>query len=104
MTKKGFVYIWEYLVKTEHLTEFKHLYGPDGDWVKLFKNCKGYVTTNLHQDINNPQRFVTVDLWSSKIDRDNFRIKYSKEFTALDEFCEDFTQNESFLGDFESYT
>jgi len=28
MTKKGFVYIWEYIVKEDHLVEFKRIYGP----------------------------------------------------------------------------
>ena len=102
MTKKVFVYIWEYIVKEECLSEFEKIYGPEGDWVQLFKKAKGYFATDLHQSISNTNRFITVDYWSTKEDRDNFRKKYSKEFALLDEHCERFTEQERLIGDFDT--
>ena len=101
--KKVFVYIWEYIVKEEYQTEFKRAYGPDGDWVQLFGNADDYITTDLHQDISNSKRFVTVDFWNTKDDRDKFQNQFSKEFKILDENCEKFTEQEKLLGDFDSY-
>lgn len=104
MTTTGFVYIWEYLVKKECLEEFKKAYGPTGDWVQLFKKGIGYNFTELHEDVSNPQRFITVDFWDSKTDRDNFRNQFSKEFIALDKRCENFTAQEKLIGDFYCHT
>jgi heme-degrading monooxygenase HmoA len=103
MTKKVFVYVWDYLVKEEYLEEFKRIYGPAGDWAQLFGKANGYIATDLHQDISDPKRFITVDFWKSKDDRDNFRDQFSKEFRSLDEYCESFTKREKLIGDFNSY-
>ena len=103
MSKKMFVYIWEYLVKGEFRSEFQKIYGPEGDWVRLFKKASGYVSTDLYQDISDTNRFITVDSWDTKKDRDNFREKFSKEFELLDEHCERFTEEEKFIGDFNHY-
>ena len=101
--EKVFVYIWEYIVKAEKKSEFERVYGPDGEWVKLFKQSVGYLGTELHRDTSNTQRYLTVDYWISKKDRDNFREKFAEEFTKLDKQCESLTEMENFLGDFESY-
>jgi heme-degrading monooxygenase HmoA len=101
--EKVFVYIWEYIVKAEKKSEFERVYGPDGEWVKLFKQGAGYLGTELHRDTSNTQRYLTVDYWASKKARDNFREKFAEEFTKLDKQCESLTEKENFLGDFESY-
>ncbi len=84
------------------LWNFEKIYWPDGDWAQLFRKAKGYIATDLHQDISNTSRFITVDLWNTKEDRDNFRKKYSKEFELLDEHCESFTEQEKLIGDFDT--
>lgn len=104
MSKKIFVYIWEYQVKEEFRSEFEKIYGPDGDWVRLFKKANGYVSTDFYQDISDTNRFITVDSWDTKKDRDNFREKFFKEFELLDEHCESFTEEEKFIGDFNHYS
>ena len=104
MTRKVFVYIWEYHVKEEYLEEFKKIYGPEGNWIQLFRKANGYITTDLHQDIANSKKFITVDFWDSKDDRDNFRNQFSVEFKELDDHCESFTKQEKLLGDFDTYT
>lgn len=100
--EKIFVYVWEYIVKAERESEFKKIYGPGGDWVRLFNRDVGYLGTELHQDISNNQRYLTVDYWVSKKTRDNFREKFYVEFEKLDQQCESLTEREIFLGDFES--
>ena len=101
--EKVFVYIWEYIVKAEKKSEFERVYGPDGEWVKLFELGAGYLGTELHRDISNTHRYLTVDYWFSKKDRDNFRKNFAEEFRKLDKQCESLTEMENFLGDFESY-
>jgi len=96
-----FAYVWEYLVKDDCLTQFRLMYGPQGNWVQLFSQADGYVRTELHADINNPNRFLTIDYWTSKEARDQFRQQFAAEFAALDKTCEQFTVAERFVGDFE---
>jgi hypothetical protein len=100
--EKVFVYIWEYFVKAERKNDFERIYGPVGDWVKLFIRDAGYLGTELHQDISNNQRYLTVDYWVSKKARDDFREKFSVEFEKLDKQCAALTEREIFLGDFKS--
>jgi len=100
--KKVFVYVWEYFVKAEKKSDFERIYGMNGDWTKLFSRDAGYLGTELHQDISNNQRYLTLDYWISKNARDNFREKFAVEFEKLDKQCESLTEKEIFLGDFES--
>ncbi|MFZ1809119.1 MAG: antibiotic biosynthesis monooxygenase [Cyclobacteriaceae bacterium] len=103
MPTKVFTYVWEYCVKPEHQDAFEHAYGPHGDWIQLFKKGMGHVATELHQDINNTNRFVTVDYWISKEAFDNFKIQFHEEFKALDKRFEVYTISEKHIGDFEAY-
>ena len=96
-----FAYIWEYEVRDERLLEFSQIYGPQGQWVQLFSQSSGYVRTELHRDIDKPNRFLTIDYWLSQAVRDQFREQYASEFVALDERCEALTVAERFVGDFE---
>ena len=97
-----FLYIWEYLVKENSVREFRHIYGPNGDWIQLFSRADGFVQTRLYHDVNNPNRFVTIDFWASKEARDRFRKDFAAEFAKLDARCESFTTEERFFGDFEA--
>ena len=95
-----FVYVWEYVVKREAKSDFERVYGPDGDWVRLFEKSEGYRGTLLCHDNDNELRYLTVDYWVSKNDRDLFRRQHAKEFEALDRRCEHLTETEHHLGDF----
>lgn len=95
-----FAYMWEYLVRDDQIDAFRHMYGPRGAWVELFRRDGNYRRTELYQDHDNPRRFVTTDFWTSKLARDTFRQTFEKEFDELDSRCEALTEKERFLGDF----
>lgn len=98
----GFSYIWEYRVKPGSRKQFLRAYGPEGDWVRLFREADGYIRTELLCDADDPNRFVTIDRWVSSEARDKFRVSHSGEFESLDERFEALTDEERFIGDFES--
>ncbi|WP_299117452.1 antibiotic biosynthesis monooxygenase [uncultured Winogradskyella sp.] len=100
MKKNKFIYVWEYFVKDDCISKFKNIYNPQGDWAQLFKKSQGFIETEFYQDIQNKNRFITVDSWDSKEARDNFRENYSEGFRILDKFCEKLTKHENFIGDF----
>ncbi len=97
----GFCYIWNYEVKAEAIARFREAYEADGDWVQLFRQHPGYIRTELLRDIHEPSKFITIDYWKSRTDRDDFRRKFSKEFEDLDKICEGYTVNETLIGDFD---
>ena len=93
-------YMWEFHIRKEFRAEFERIYGPDGEWVALFKCSKGYIGTQLHHDINNSERYFTVDLWESKDEYDAFRRERAPEFDLLDKKCNLMTDEEVFIGEF----
>jgi quinol monooxygenase YgiN len=101
--EKAFTYIWEYTVQTDHKAAFLKLYGPNGGWVNFFNRAEGYLGTDLHEDIDNSERFITIDFWASKEIRDNYRKQFVEEFNALDEAGELVTIKETPLGEFYTY-
>ncbi|MDQ6825709.1 MAG: hypothetical protein M3Z14_00720 [Candidatus Eremiobacteraeota bacterium] len=93
--------IWEYRVHPEKLDLFRTIYGPDGEWVKLFLPAPGYVETVLLQI---PQAagnaFMTVDFWNSALEFQDFQAKHGGRYIDLDGFCARLTISEQFIGSF----
>jgi len=100
MKSGTFAYVWQYVVRESHRSEFLAAYGPTGDWVRLFSKDPAYIETVLLHDADHSDRYVTVDYWESRQARDSFRERYAAEFAALDSRCEKFTVREEFIGDF----
>jgi len=101
-SKRTFTYIWEYRVRDDCEPAFLGAYGPDGEWARLFSRAPGYIRTELLSDAADPHRFVTIDHWESKDDRDAFMKKFAVEFAEIDERCGSLTSEERFIGDFDS--
>lgn len=93
--------IWEYEVKKQFIPQFEKAYGPEGDWVKLFRKCPGYLKTELKRDIENPNRFLTFDYWQSFSAFSSIRQIILSEYKALDKRCDDYTISENHIGVFE---
>ena len=104
MSVAGFVYLWEYVVKDEAVATFRRIYGPEGDWARLFSRSDDYLRTELYQDVDEPTRFITCDFWISRAARDAFRLQFREDFDRLDHRCEELTVEERCLGDFNAST
>ena len=97
-----FTYLWRFDVRAEHIAEFERIYGPDGNWVALFRGGEGYRSTQLLADCENAGRYLTVDSWDSAAAYDAFRAAHALEFAALDEHCERLTASETLIGRYET--
>ncbi len=95
-----YVILWEFHVKPGAKAKFERIYGPEGDWVRLFRQGKGYVGTELIRDAKNRNRYVTLDFWASQAAYDAFRAGRVDEYKALDQACEALTEREVALGGF----
>ncbi len=97
----GYAYLWEFIVKPDRLEEFQREYGPQGAWVALFRQARGYVESLLLRDAANPRRFLTLDRWESAEAYRVFRSGFSRQYEELDRRCERLTAQESSLGVFD---
>ncbi len=93
--------IWEYEVRKQFISQFVDAYGHEGDWVKLFRKCPGYIKTELKRDIENPNRFLTFDFWQSYSAFSSIKRVIRAEYEALDNRCDDYTLSENHIGVFE---
>jgi heme-degrading monooxygenase HmoA len=94
----SYSYIWEFHVRPERQADFERTYRPEGQWVELFRQASGYLGTLLLKDRASSTRYVTVDRWRSEQDYEQFRVRFSKEYEALDAACQDLTVRERSLG------
>jgi len=44
---------------------FERAYGPNGDWAAFFRKGAGYIGTELLRDVEEPERFMVIDRWTS---------------------------------------
>jgi heme-degrading monooxygenase HmoA len=96
---KRYTYIWEYAVPPESDGRFRAVYGPGGEWVRLFERGEGHVETRLYRDRYDPCRYVTIDVWESESAFRRFREEFAAEFDALDAACEALTRSERSIGE-----
>jgi hypothetical protein len=61
-----FVVLWEFDVKPGCEGRFESIYGPEGDWVRLFPSEPSYVRTDLLRDAARERVYVTCDYWESR--------------------------------------
>lgn len=92
--------MWEYIVRNETLNEFIQTYGPNGEWVRLFQKCEGYIKTELIQDSTQPNRFITIDYWQNQESFSAMKQTIAEKYDSLDKQCEHYTTSEKHLGYF----
>lgn len=103
MPQRGqYLVIWRFEIGPGAEADFRAIYGPDGDWVKLFRQDEAYFGTELIQDIASPHLFLTLDSWRSQEAYDRFRREHCREYEQFDSRCERLTVREQEIGRFAS--
>jgi ribosomal-protein-alanine acetyltransferase len=97
-----YVVAWAFQVAANHCDEFESAYGPNGDWVRLFRRAEGYLKTELHCDPENAGRYITLDFWRSHKQYEVFKDLAKSAYQEIDTKCERLTQDERLLGEFSS--
>ena len=95
-----YVRIWEFTARPGVRAEFENFYGPDGEWVQLFRRSRAFLRTEFFRDCKNENRYVTVDYFSSKAGFDDFLREFRPEYGALDRRCEGVRESEREIGAF----
>jgi heme-degrading monooxygenase HmoA len=99
-SQSSFQSIWEYKVQEKFRAAFIEAYDSDGLWVRLFRHCKGYIKTELKQDFDQPNRFITIDYWQTNSAFLAMKQTIGDEYNKLDKRCEVYTISENHIGFF----
>ena len=83
--------------------EFERIYGPEGDWVRLFKKSEGFLRTELNCDLDTKARYITVDYFVSQAAFNEFLKQFRAEYDALDRQCERVRAFEQPVGSFTNH-
>jgi heme-degrading monooxygenase HmoA len=97
-----FIIVWEFHARANEQHAFEKAYAPDGVWGTLFRRGEGYVRTELIRDREEPQRYLTIDVWQSRQAYEHFKKQHESEYQAIDKKCESLTQSEKLIGEFHS--
>ncbi|HET8657499.1 MAG TPA: antibiotic biosynthesis monooxygenase family protein [Micromonosporaceae bacterium] len=95
-----FVAVFEYEVDADHVAEFETVYGPAGDWARLFVDAPGYLGTELLRDQSRPGRYLVVDRWTSADAYDMFLRTWGEEYAARSDHRAYLYRRETALGRF----
>ncbi len=79
-----FVRIWQYEVPADRVDSFIAAYGPAGDWARLFARSDEFVRTELYRSTDAPSRFLTVDVWASRLAWQAFMDRWGSAYAELD--------------------
>ena len=97
-----FLVLWEYEVKSGSEKQFENLYGPAGDWARLFRTDSHYRETRLLQDSFRSNVYLTLDFWTSRDSCEKFMSARKAEYQVIDALGENLTASERRLGAYES--
>jgi len=95
-----FVILWEYEVKPGCEERFVTVYGPEGDWARLFQTDPHYLETRLLRDTSRPRCYFTLDFWDSEKAFEQYKIAYAAAYAELDRATEGLTVSECRLAAF----
>ena len=96
-----FVALWEFEVKPGCEERFEKVYGPGGDWARLFRLDSNYRETRLLRDPFHPAIYFTLDFWSSRQAYEQFLADHLTEYKMLDETSSSMTTNDRRIGWYE---
>lgn len=98
-----FYILWRYQIYPDKKAAFEKLYGPTGQWVKLFKKADGYIKTELLKSTEELNAYLTIDAWQSQDQYEQFLNDYKKEFAVIDQAGEKLTVSETKIGWFKTF-
>lgn len=80
--------VWEFLPAPGQESAFERVYGPSGEWARLFGRARGFLGTECLPHPEAPGWYRTVDRWESEIAYLAFRSRFRGEYAALDSQCD----------------
>jgi heme-degrading monooxygenase HmoA len=92
--------VWEYIVKEEARGHFELAFGPGGAWSNLFSGSPGFRGATLLRDMEDPQRYLAIDLWDTPAQREQALGERKAEYANLDATLAGWTESRREVGVF----
>ncbi len=92
--------ISEFIVIDSNRGHFELAFGRGGAWGKVFGNCPGYRGTSLLRDVDNPLRYLVIDIWDSPESREDALAEIESEYSELLLAMSEWTFSRTELGTF----
>jgi heme-degrading monooxygenase HmoA len=96
-----FLILWEFEVKPGGEERFEKVYGPEGDWARLFRTDSRYKETRLVRDSFRVACYLTLDFWDSRQAYEEFLGRRRAEYAAIEALGEKLTVSERRMGAYE---
>ena len=90
--------LWEYEIDPQSESDFVAIYGPTGEWVRLFSQYPGFIETELVRSVGRPNRFLTIDRWKSALSYEAFRAQTQNEYELMSPRCSQITHSIRHVG------
>jgi hypothetical protein len=97
-----FVILWQFEVNRACVDDFECMYGPAGDWARLFAYADDYLGTDLMKDCVREGRYLTIDRWKSSEAFGAFIARWSELYDSLQRQAEGLVAAKREIGRFES--
>jgi hypothetical protein len=94
--------LWIFRIRPANVNIFRRIYGPAGNWTRLFARDPNYIGAELLRHAATAHCYRTVDRWTSRAADHNFKKRHRKGVVALDARCEALTVREIKIGEFSS--
>ena len=91
--KRVFRIEWRFVVKPGCEEQFERIYGPEGEWARLFRQGGGYIRTELQRE-EEVRTYRTLDVWRSRNEYEKFREEHGADYQSLDDHCSGLTESE----------
>jgi heme-degrading monooxygenase HmoA len=78
------------------------VYGAEGEWAQFFRQGNGYIGTELLHDLDEPERYLVVDRWSSIDAYNAFVSVHQAEYLRRSDEARIFYAQELRFGAFEN--
>jgi heme-degrading monooxygenase HmoA len=82
------VLAYRYRVVPERQAAFERVYGPAGDWARLFARAEGYLGTELLASADEPGAYLLLDRWASPAAHAAFLAAHGAEYERFGAECE----------------
>lgn len=92
--------IWEFVIKEENRGNFELTFGPGGAWSRLFARCPCFRGITLLRDIENPWRYLVIELWDTEVQREQALTSQNALYAGLEATLDGWSQSRIKVGVF----
>ena len=92
--------MWQFDVKQGSETEFKQIYGVEGEWTAMNRHSRSYLGSSFLHDQNRSSRYIVIEYWSEMLVYEQHRAFRSDAVTSLEQRSQALVESVEPLGVF----